>query len=103
MFKVNHSEAKSGNGLTQFGRALNTLNINPIFAHSPQAKGRVERANSTLQDRLVKALRYYNISDIETANHFTEEFLQQFNHQFAKPAKYDIDMHRPLEQSEKQN
>ncbi len=52
VFKVNHPEAKSGNGLTQFGRALKELNIKIIYAQSAQAKGRVERANRTLQDRL---------------------------------------------------
>lgn len=53
VFKVNHPEAKKGNGLTQFGRVLKCLDVEEIFAHSPQAKGRVERANRILQDRLV--------------------------------------------------
>ena len=57
VFRVNRSEAKGGAGMTQFGRALAELNIEIICANSSQAKGRVERANRTLQDRLVKELR----------------------------------------------
>ena len=53
---------------TQFERAVGELNIESILAYSPQAKGRVERAFQTLQDRLVKALRLARISTIETAN-----------------------------------
>ena len=55
-------------GLTQFGRALQELDIQIICASTPQAKGRVERANQTLQDRLIKELRLLGISDMETAN-----------------------------------
>ena len=61
-------------GLTQFGRALKELGIEPIFANSPQAKGRVERANETLQDRLVKELRLRQISTIAAANNYLPEF-----------------------------
>ena len=57
VFRVNIPNALSGTGLTQFGRALKELDIELICAHSPQAKGRVERANQTLQDRLTKELR----------------------------------------------
>ncbi len=66
IFRVNNPEREGE--LTQFTRAIKTLGIEPIHANSPQAKGRVERANQTLQDRLVKELRLRNISDIETAN-----------------------------------
>lgn len=101
VFKVNFPEAKSGNGLTQFGRVLDTLNIKSIFAHSPQAKGRVERCNGTLQDRLVKELRYHNISNMGDANKFLEEkFQMQFNIKFAKVCKNIIDVHRPLSDDE---
>jgi len=64
VFKVNTPGGWNTSGLTQFGRAVKQLNIEAIFAHSPEAKGRVERANSTLQDRLVKELRYFCISTI---------------------------------------
>jgi hypothetical protein len=57
IFRVNSKDAAGGDGVTQFGRALSELNIDIICANSPQAKGRVERAFGTLQDRLVKELR----------------------------------------------
>lgn len=57
VFRVASQGAKSGHGMTQFGRALNELNIEILCANASQAKGRVERANRTLQDRLVKELR----------------------------------------------
>ncbi len=68
IFRVNYPEREGE--LTQFTRALKTLDIEPIHANTPQAKGRVERANQTLQDRLVKELRLAGISDIEAANAF---------------------------------
>ena len=100
VFKVNHPQAKSGNGLTQFGRVLQTFNIESIFAHSPQAKGRVERSNAILQDRLVKALRYHGISDIDTANSYLEEFRLEYNSKFGKIPKSSINMHRPFSNAE---
>jgi transposase-like protein len=82
---------------TQFGRALRELDVELILARSPQAKGRVERANGTLQDRLVKALRRAGISSLATANTFLEEtFLSEFNARFGKPAADPCDAHRPL-------
>lgn len=84
-------------GLTQFGRACCELGIKLIFAHTPQAKGRVEKVNSTLQDRLVKELRLKGISTIEEANAFLPEFTKQFNRKFSKVPKRDIDMHRTLD------
>jgi hypothetical protein len=73
IFKINTKELSSkaidkNEGLTQFGRAMQTLDIELIYAMSPQAKGRVERANQTLQDRLVKELRLAGINNIEEAN-----------------------------------
>lgn len=82
--------------LTQLGRALKTLDIELINALTPQAKGRVERANKTLQDRLVKELRLKGISDIATANAYLPEFMKIYNSKFAKPAKDDRDAHRPV-------
>ena len=68
---------------TQFGRAMETLGVRLILANSPQAKGRVERMNGTLQDRLVKALRRHRISDLATANRYLDEkFLTPFNAKF---------------------
>ena len=71
---------------TQFGRALKELGIRPIFARSPQAKGRVERANGTFQDRLVTELRLAGASSLEDANRVLEEFLPRFNQRFGVPA-----------------
>jgi len=80
---------------TQFGRALEQLGVELILARSPQAKGRVERMNGTLQDRLVKALRRAEISDLTGANAFLEStFLPEFNERFSvKPMKRG-DLHR---------
>ena len=82
---------------TQFGRAMRELGVELILARSPQAKGRVERMNGTLQDRLVKALRRAEISDLETANAFLEdEFLAKFNQRFEKRAAKRSNWHRRL-------
>lgn len=82
---------------TQFGRALEQLEVKLILARSPQAKGRVERMNGTLQDRLVKALRQRGISDLASANEFLErEFLAPFNAKFGKPAAQPADVHRAV-------
>jgi len=82
---------------TQFGRAMEALGVELILAHSPQAKGRVERMNGVLQDRLVKALRLARISDLESANRFLDgKYLRQFNRQFAREAASAVDMHRAV-------
>ncbi len=82
---------------TQFGRAMDELGVELILARSPQAKGRVERMNRTLQDRLVKALRREKIADLESANRFLEEqFLKPFNARFTVAATHPEDAHRPL-------
>lgn len=84
---------------TQFGRAMEELSVRLILARSPQAKGRVERMNGTLQDRLVKALRQRGISDLATANEFLEkEFLAPFNTKFGKPPAQPTDVHRAVPQ-----
>ena len=83
---------------TQFGRAMEELDVRLILARSPQAKGRVERMNGTLQDRLVKALRQRNISDLATANEYLEEaFLAPFNAKFMVPPAQATDLHLPLQ------
>ena len=96
IFRVNQPEAQSGEGITQFGRALKTLDIEAIHARTPQAKGRVERANKTLQDRLVKEMRLREIHHIEAANHFLPEFVEDYNRRFEKPAKNEQDAHRNI-------
>lgn len=83
---------------TQFGRAMRELNVELILARSPQAKGRVERMNGTLQDRLVKAMRRAGIADLASANRYLEEtFLPGFNGKFSKKARMGGNLHRPLQ------
>jgi hypothetical protein len=94
IFRVNHPEREGE--LTQFSRALKTLDIEAIHANSPQAKGRVERANQTLQDRLVKELRLRGIHDIAAANAFLPEFVVDYNARFAVEPQSPANAHRPL-------
>ena len=98
IFQVNTGSEKETK-LTQFGRAMKELDIQRIPANSPQAKGRVERANSTLQDRLVKELRLRNISSIQAANAFLSEYRADYNRRFAKAPKNPLDAHRALDHS----
>ncbi|MGF1687898.1 ISNCY family transposase [Photobacterium japonica] len=98
VFHVSKRDAKTER-LTQFGRVLHDLNIELICANSSQAKGRVERANKTLQDRLVKEMRLQGIDTIEQANARLPDFIADFNRRFAKPAKYPKDMHRSVRES----
>jgi len=80
---------------TQFGRAMEQLGVELILANSPQAKGRVERMNGTLQDRLVKEMRLAGINDLESANRFLDgQYLKAFNRPFARVAASPVDMHR---------
>jgi len=96
VFRVAKVDAPKGDGMTQFGRALHALNIDLICAHSSQAKGRVERAHKTLQDRLVKELRLAGVNDIEAANAFLPSFMAQHNARFARAPANEKDLHRPL-------
>jgi hypothetical protein len=96
VFRVAKSEAQGGQGMTQFGRALAELNIEILCANSSQAKGRVERVNRTLQDRLVKELRLAGVSDPAAGNAFLPGFMAQFNERFATAAAKPENMHRPL-------
>ena len=76
---------------------MRELDVAWILAQSPQAKGRVERMNGTLQDRLVKAMRRAKIADLESANRFLDDsFLAEFNARFVVPAVEAEDWHRPL-------
>ena len=81
---------------TQFTRALKTLDIEAIHAHSPQAKGRVERANRTLQDRLVKEMRLRGIDGMEAGNAYLAEFMADFNRRFAVAPRTPQDAHREV-------
>ena len=82
---------------TQFGRAMEALGVELILANSPQAKGRVERMNGVLQDRLVKELRLAGINDMESANRFLDgKYLGSFNRQFARQAASPVDVHRAV-------
>ena len=94
IFRLNR-ESK-GSGETHFNKVLKELDIEHICAHSPQAKGRVERANGTLQDRLVKEMRLKGINTIEEANAFLPEFMEDYNRRFGKSPHHPEDAHRPL-------
>jgi hypothetical protein len=94
IFRVNNGEG--GDRVTQFGRALTALNIDIICANSPQAKGRVERAFGTLQDRLVKELRLAGISSIEAANAWLPGFIAAHNARFGREPANAKDLHRKL-------
>ena len=96
MFRVNHPGALGGDGMTQFGRALDALNIDIICANSSQAKGRVERAHKTLQDRLVKELRLAGVRTLAEGNALLPAFMTEYNARFAKPPANSKDLHRPL-------
>jgi len=82
---------------TQMERALRELGVTQIFAHSPEAKGRVERANGTLQDRLVSELRLAGACTIAEANTVLEWFIPRFNARFGVPAAQEGSAYRPLE------
>ena len=96
VFRSVRESADFGRGTTQYGRALFELNIDIMCANTSQAKGRVERANLTLQDRLVKELRLRGINTREAANAFAPNFIAGFNARFAKPPRRDFDAHRPV-------
>jgi hypothetical protein len=96
IFRVNAKDAVSGDGITQFGRVLSELNIDIICANSPQAKGRIERAFGTLQNRLVKELRLADISTIEAANVWLPGFMADHNARFGREPANPKDLHRPL-------
>lgn len=97
IFKVNQQRPLGlSSGLTQFGRAMQELDIKILCANTSQAKGRVERANQTLQDRLVKELRLRGISDMQSGNAYLPEFLDDFNKRFAVVPRSNHDAHRPL-------
>lgn len=97
VFRDNHKDNLSSEPVTQFQRALTTLEIELICAHSPQAKGRVERANQTLQDRLIKEMRLLGISSYEEANKYLPDFIQDYNRRFAVQPLSPISFHTKLD------
>jgi len=96
IFRVNVPSTGSGEALTQFGRAMQELDIQIICANTPQAKGRVERVIQTLQDRLPKEMRLGGIANMTDGNAYLPEFLKDFNQRFAVDARSSINAHRPL-------
>jgi len=96
VFKVNTGEK---DGVTQFQRAMNVVGVEMIFASSPQAKGRVERANKTFQDRLIKEMRLRHICSYQAANTYLPEFIKQYNRKFAVLPQSMGDNHAPLDKS----
>ena len=103
-YKINHPSAVDNKDLiTQFQRAMNQIGVKTITAHSPEAKGRVEKMNGTLQDRLVKELRLANISTIEKANKFLKIYIHKFNKQFAVVPKNHENLHKRMNKQLKTN
>ncbi len=104
-YKINHKSAVDNHELiTQFGRSMQDLEIELVFANSPQAKGRIERLFETLQDRLVKELRLAKINTPEAGNQFlTEVFIPAFNKRFGHAPRKEGDVHRPLSETDKKN
>jgi hypothetical protein len=97
IFQVNRGDYKDvSHAQTQFARALEQLGIEGIQANSPQAKGRVERANQTLQDRLVKEMRLQGICSQEAANAWLPQFIRAFNRRFAVVPATPDDAHVPF-------
>ena len=94
VFRVN-SRGREG-APTRFTRAPETLDIEPVHARTPQAKGRVERANQTPRDRLVKELRLRGISDVAAADAHPPTFAEDHNRRFAVPPSHPDDAHRPV-------
>ena len=94
IFRVNPGRQEGK--VTQFTRALKTLDLEPIHANSPQAKGRVERANQTLQNRLVKELRLAGVDDMDRGNAFLPGFMADYNRRFSVAARSPEDAHRAV-------
>jgi len=103
VFHINHPNPITGDGMTDFGRAMQEMGIRIICANTPQAKGRVERANKTLQDRLPKELRLRGISTPEEANQWLPEFIEDFNQRFSVSPRSSLDFHTPLASTEDLN
>lgn len=95
IFRINAKDVDSGDGLTALNRVTERLGIEQICATTPQAKGRVERANQTLQDRLIKEMRLAGIADMAAAQAFLPGFIARHNRRFAVEPKCAEDAHKP--------
>lgn len=101
IFRVNMIEPANSTGFTQFGRAVSGLGIKLIYAHSPQAKGKVERKNLDLQRRLIKEMELDKITNMEEANkEYLDKFTERFNKRFQKTATNHLDAHIKIENVE---
>lgn len=96
VFRVNRPGCLKKELITQFGRICKDLEVELICANSPQAKGRVERMNQTLQDRLIKEMRLKGIKNIEEGNRFLEEYWPVHNNKFCVPPRCSINAHRKV-------
>lgn len=96
VFRLNLPNSLTGEGTTQFGRALYQLGIQLLCANTPQAKGRVEKANQTLQDRLVKEMRLRRIATMADGNAYLPAFREDYNRRFAVAPRSPENAHRPL-------
>ena len=95
IFRINAKDAESGDGKTELGRVVERFGIELINADTPQAKGRVERSNQTLQDRLIKEMRLANICSIEEENAFLPSYIGTWNAKFAVPPREAASACRP--------
>jgi hypothetical protein len=103
-YKINHKNAVDNKDMiTQFERAMNQIGVKPITAHSPEAKGRVERMFETLQDRMVKELRLAGITTAEEANEFLKTYIPKFNAKFAVVPKRKSNLHKNINKQVKEN
>lgn len=104
-YKINHKGATDNKELmTQFGRAMKDLGIELITAHSPEAKGRVERLFGTLQDRLVREMRLEGINTPQDGNKFLKDvYVQKFNTKFSVTPEKGGDVHKPLTEQDRKN
>jgi transposase len=93
---VRRDDFRETEPMSQFGRALQELGVKKLHAHSPQAKGRIERLFKTLQDRVVKEMRLRGISTIDEANEFLASYLPVYNQQFSVTPKKQENLHRPV-------
>lgn len=102
IFRINTETInENSDGFTQFGRAMNNLGIELIHANTPQAKGRVERKNSSLQDRLIKEMRLDGINNMEMANgDYLDKFTDKYNAKFAVSPTNPEDAHVKVEITE---
>jgi len=103
-YKINHKNAVDNKDLlTQFQRVMQSLNVQLITAHSPEAKGRVERLFGTLQDRLVKEMRLNRVNTPDVGNQFLKDvFLKAFNERFSVVPEKDGNVHRSLSSEEQE-